>query len=570
MSSIQSQISNVRQVKNVQGWTRLIWYWRTHLDVFIEQYLGIPLKDTQHVEARAFGNGDTLFLTQSRGYGKTWICAICCVAMAILYPGSAIAVVSVTAQQATLILKKIQSQFALNENVKKELDWGSRTAPVNVNRSKGYVRFSNSSRIESYSLGTFLGSRAKIIIVDEAPQVKKYVLEKVVKPVRNTTRSHCVALGIPDYPSKMISITSACLKSNYFFQAFCDALKKMGLGDRSYFACALNYESAARVGITPMSFFEKERQTMPQTNFQMEYNTIFLGAQNGTLFPFELTDKCRVLTDVEFAQPAKSTSKYVMALDIATSSAKHADNAVLSIIKLVERQDGNFIKKLVKMRSFHGKRLDALATQVRKELVKFPNTVKVIFDYRGLGDAFPEFMSQPWTDPQTAKEYPPLVIDTQRSVIHDAIPLLRPCAADNKTNQQLVSLTTINFQRQMIQLPVNSRYVLGNKVVKFDDEGNDEEEEQSSPKKKKTITLQEKAIFVQTDALVIQMGNIVAKETAAGNVIYDTAKYSQHKDRWSSLSMGLLYISQLEDERKKRIRRNIDDECIGIVVNLRR
>lgn len=564
MSSVENQISNIRQVKNIEGWTQIIWYWRTHLDVFIVDYLGIPLKDTQRVEARAFGNGDTLFLTQNRGYGKTWICAICLIAMSILYPMSHMAVVSATAEQATLVLKKIESEFALNENIKKELDWGSRTTPINVNRSKGYCRFSNGSRIESFSLGTFLGSRAKIIVVDEAPQVKQYVLQKVVKPVRNTTRSHCVANGIPDYPSKLVSITSACLKSNPFYAMFCDAVKKMGMGDRSYFACALNYESAARVGITPMSFFERQRQTMPETNFQMEYNTVFIGAENGTLFPFELTEKCRTLTQVEFAQPSKSTSKYVMALDIATSSAKHADNAVLSVIKLVERQDGNFIKKLVKIRSFHGKRLDALATQVRRELVRFPNTVKVIFDYRGLGDAFPQFMSQPWTDPETKKEYPPLVVDTERSIIHDAVPLLRPCAADNKTNQQLVSLTTINFERQLIQVPVNSRYVVNNKIVSFDDSADDDDD--ASVQKKKMITMQQKAIFVQTDALVIEMGNIVAKETAAGNVVYDTAKYNQHKDRWSSLAMGLLYISQLQDERKKKIRRGTDDVCAGIVI----
>lgn len=561
MSSVESQISNVREVTNIEGWTRLIWYWRTHLDVFIEDYLGIPLKDTQHVEARAIGNCDTAFLTQSRGYGKTWITAICAVAIAILYPKSHIAVVSVTAEQATLILKKIESEFALNENVKKELDWGSRVAPVNVNRSKGTVRFANESRIESFSLGTFLGSRAKMIIVDEAPEVKKYVLDKVVKPVRNTTRSHCVSLGIKDYPSKMVSITSACLKSNYFYEAFCDAVKRMGLGDRSYFACALNYESAARVGITPMSFFEKERETMPETNFQMEYNTVFVGAESGALFPYELTEKCRVLTDVEYAQPAKSTSQYVMSLDIATSSAKHADNAVLCVLKLVEREDGNYIKKLVKIRSFHGKRLDALANEVRKELVKFPNTVKVIFDYRGLGDAFPEFMSQPWTDPETQKEYPPLVVDTERSIIHDAVPLLRPCAASNQINQQLVSLTTINFEREMIQIPVNSRYVVNGKLVKFDGESDEED----PGKKTKSLTMQEKAIFIETDALLIEMGNVVAKETASGNIVYDVAKSTQHKDRWSSLAMGLLYVSELEDHRKKKLVRSSYADCIGVV-----
>ena len=120
--SMESQVNNVREIANIAGWTEMVWYWRTHLDVFIVDYLHVPLKDTQRVEARAFGNGDTLFLTQSRGYGKTWICAICCIALAILYPRSFIAVVSATAQQATLMLKKIEDEFADNENIRKELE----------------------------------------------------------------------------------------------------------------------------------------------------------------------------------------------------------------------------------------------------------------------------------------------------------------------------------------------------------------------------------------------------------------------------------------------------------------
>lgn len=42
------------------------------MDVFIEQYFGVKLKDTQRVVARSFGNCQNLKLVQSRGYGKTW------------------------------------------------------------------------------------------------------------------------------------------------------------------------------------------------------------------------------------------------------------------------------------------------------------------------------------------------------------------------------------------------------------------------------------------------------------------------------------------------------------------
>lgn len=65
----------------------------------------------QKVEARIFGLCDTINFVQSRGFGKTWLTALCCLAMGVLYPGSLIAVISGTAEQATLVLKKIDDYF---------------------------------------------------------------------------------------------------------------------------------------------------------------------------------------------------------------------------------------------------------------------------------------------------------------------------------------------------------------------------------------------------------------------------------------------------------------------------
>ena len=391
-------------------------------------------------------------------------------------------------------------------------------------------------------------------MIDEAPEVKKDDLEAIAKPVRNTTREACVQLGFPDYPSKMISITSACLKSNYFYEAFVDTLRRMSKGADNCFACALDYKAAARVGITPMSFFEEEKRTMPESKFDMEYGSIFIGAESGSVFPYELTEKCRILKDVEISMPVKSTAQYVMGVDLATSSAKQADNAVIVLIKLVECENGSYLKKIVFIRSYHGKRLDSLATEVRKLLVKFPNVEKIVIDCRGLGDAFPVFLSQPWIEPETNKEYPPLVPDNEHSLIHNALPLLRPVIANNALNHQMVNITTVALEQRSLELPVSSRYILDNKITVDDDDEGD-----------KKLTMQEKAVFVEADALQIEMGNIVSKETGAGSIIYDVAKASQHKDRYSALGMALLYVNELEDMRKKLIYQNQNNVIVGVV-----
>lgn len=161
--------------------------------------------------------------------------------MGVLYPESMIAVVSGTAEQATLVLRKIDTYFARNPNILREIDQANSRSPVQLSRNKGTCRLKGGSLIESFSLGTFRGTRAKIVVIDEAPEVKKEDLEAIIKPVLNTTRDNCIQMGFADYPSKMISITSACLKSNYFFEAFVDTVKRIASGDKTCFACALNY-----------------------------------------------------------------------------------------------------------------------------------------------------------------------------------------------------------------------------------------------------------------------------------------------------------------------------------------
>lgn len=377
-------------------------------------------------------------VVKSRGYGKTWLTALCCIAMGVLYPGSLIAVVSGTAEQATLIVKKIQDYFIRNPEIMREIQCDGHR-PVQLSRNKGVCTLKNGSKIESYSVGTMRGNRAKIMVIDESPEVKADDLDAVIGPVRNTKRDICHQRGIADYPSKTISITSACLKSNYFYAMFVSALRDFAKGSTGSFACALDYRSAARVGITDMEFFRKEQRKMPEAKFAMEYGSIFVGAESGSMFPYDLTEDCRTLRQVEYAQPSGSSSNYIIGVDLATSTDRKADNAVICVIKLADMENGAYLKKLVYLRSYHGKRLDALAEEVRRTFSRFPRTTRIVFDHRGLGDAFPQFLAQPWIDPESGKEYPPWTLDDERTIIHNAVPILRSVKANAQINQQLVS-----------------------------------------------------------------------------------------------------------------------------------
>ena len=81
----------------------------------------------------------------------------------------------------------------------------------------------------------------------------------------------------------------------------------------------------------------------------------------------------------------------------------------------------------------------------------------------------------------------------------------------------------------------------------------------------KRLTTPERAIFIEADALQIEMGNIIGRQGANGNVLYDSARASGHKDRYSSLAMGIHYISGMEEDRKKKLISGNTPVVMGIV-----
>lgn len=201
------------------------------------------------------------------------------------------------------------------------------------------------------------------------------------------------------------------------------------------------------------------------------------------------------------------------------------------------------------MQSFNGKKLDYIGEQMRKIYhQKFPNAQKLIFDARGLGDGLPVLFDKEWVDPITGKEYPPLVCDDVPLTNSQAVQVLHPVRAVQSLNQRIYTNMRVALQKKLIELPIPYRTMQQNDA-EIDD-----------PSKK--MSMQQKSVFLETDALQHEMGNIVAKVGASGNVLYDVPKASQHKDRYSAIAYANDYISQLEKENIKKFRRG--EVCVGI------
>ena len=523
-------------------------YYRTHMDVFIEDaFAPVKLTPIQHVIARGVGNATTSAVVAPRGYGKTWLTAFIAVSLGCLYPGTSILVVAPTADQATRIAEKIRDLCNENENFRNEIKPTNAKTYVSISKDESMVTLKNGSTICSVPLARARGRRAKMVIVDEARDVDMDVLRAVVKPTRNETRYNARAYNFNDFDSKIIYITSACPKNYSFYEEFQRIVQQRAKGNKAYFACVLHYKTPIAEGLTKESYYEEERASNPETTFQMEYESKFLGSSENSAFPFDLVQSCRTLDNVEMEQPKGSKSRYVISLDIATSKAKGSDNSILMVHKFTERKDGSFARKIVHIRSYNGKPLDYLTEQVRIYYhVKFPNTEKIVYDARGIGDSFDRFFDKEWIDSESGKEYPPLVVDDEPLTNADAIQALHPFRAVNQLNQRIYTNLRVALEKQTIEIPMSSRIM---------------KERQTGDNVKK-ISKEEFANYLEADALQIEMGNVVAKTGSGGNVLYDVPKSTMHKDRYSSLAMGNDYISELEKESIKLHKHG--PVCVGV------
>lgn len=541
-------------ITNWDAMEEQIIFYRTHLDIAVEDmFAPIKLTRVQHVIMREFGNCKDTQLCCSRGFGKTWLAIVGAFALGVLYPGSNILVVSATAQQATIALGKLKQLVEQNANLANEISATNVRTLVQVSKDSSRCTLKNGSVIESGSIDSLRGRRAKIVIVDESRDIDQEKLDAIVSPIKNETRYNPRAYGFKDYASKTITLSSACEKSNPYFSAYMKTVNNMAKGDKTYCAFALDYNAAVANGITDMEYFEEERNKLADLTFQMEYGAKFIGISSNSAFPFELISKCRTLENVELCQPKGSKSQYCISLDIATSEASDADNSIVTVVKYTEKKDGSYGKKLVYIRSFHGVKLDALANEIRKLYhIQFPNTSVIQYDARGLGDSFDRFFDNEWVDIISGKEYPPLVFDDTPNMNTNAIQALHPFRAVQSLNQRIYSNLRVSLEKGSIELPISSRI--------------NRAKQAENANANKQMSKEEYAIFDETDALQYEMSNIVAKVGASGNILYDVPRSNMHKDRYSSLAMNIDYICELEKDNMKKYRHG--DICVGVVGKL--
>lgn len=543
-----------------------IMFWRSHLDIFIEEYLGakdsldipddenknvINLHPFQKEIIRSCGNCRDTKDVESRSLGKTFKASLTLSSIAILYPNSPMMVISKTVNQAKEVIRFIERISNTNDNLKREIIF-----PITIAKDFAMVKFKNGSSIEARALNkdgsSLRGWHGKLVYVDESSWVSSDIIKSVIRPMLQFQRPIAYQKhNFKDYDSKLIETSSAYLKSADFFDRFLHNIIDIKNGENKKYVCAIPCDAGVDYGIFSRERLEDEKNLLTDSVYDMEYGAKFCGAVNGSYYPYDEVMPCRTLDKIELHQPKNSTSLYVLSLDVATSDADGADNAALSVSKLIPKRDGSYYVYMVYLATWHGKDQKFLANKVREICLRFPNITKVIIDANAIGEGVVSLLGLPYVD-DNDKEYAPFVLDYS-SDYGNAIPIIREYIGDNKKNNTGATTIKRYLQSKSLFFPIPYANLIR------DNENRKNKKEQETDR---AVLIEETAIFMETDALQIELGNIKPITISSG-VKYDTESKTKHKDRYSSLLMVMQYIAELEEENRANMRSDSDGSCLA-------
>lgn len=545
-----------------EEWTRFLSYYRYYIDKFATDILGVNLFPFQRLIMRAMARYPNVMLICCRGIGKSWLCGLFMVCMAILYPGMAIGIVSGNGNQARMVVKqKIEGELIKNENIKREI------ASIKTSMDDCIVSFKNGSSIRAITLGlsqkgdSARGWRFQLVLVDEARLVKDTTLTEVIRPMIKTPRQNAIDLHdrYPENPietGRMIYISSAWLKTCDLYQKFLNFYHSMINGDTHYFVASLDYKVGVDAGLFSQEEIDIERDSPDMTldKFAYEYEGVFVGSSNDSYYPYSLTNKCRVLDRCELTQPKKCQFDYIITHDVAVSTKSGSDNSCTHVIKLVPKANGTFDKLVVYTKTMNGASLKEQRDLLRELChIKFPNTEKIVIDVRSAGQGLLSLLEEPWSyrnDKGEVEEYPPLIQDNDDEtmrVLPNAEPIIRGIQATAEFNSTYYPYMKSCFEDQSLKLLVDS---------------NETDEFYKSGK----YTAEEQVMHVEHDNLVQELSNIKRTFGQNGSILYDRIVKKAKRDRATSLMYGLSVVFEYEKQGKADVGRT-EVDALKYLVN---
>lgn len=441
--------------KNVKSW---ITFFRRNVHRFIQMYFGIKLYPHQCLEFYLMGNSLKYAEVASRGTAKSWKAGVFACAIAVLYPGSEIVVVSSSIKQASIIVdKKIRPLVDRYENLNKEVE------SIVSNNSDNFIRFRNGSIVFVVPLKeSARGNRATLIIYEEYRLLDINRVEAIISPFKHPRQAEF--LKFPEYSHlieepREIFITSSGKDTDPFYESIEDILKR-SLKSNYYNCLFVDYVMGLKYNMQTVNQILQEKAKMDEETFRIEYENALIRENKNSFFPSSLFTDARTLKIAyypqhpalydpkknKFAIPLKDGEKVIISVDIALKASDDDDNTIISVDRLIPTTKG-YQHNIVYQESMRGTNSIVQALRIKQLWYDFSASY-IVLDANNAGTAIYDIMTEQTIDTTRGIEYPPMTVFYHKSISRyedykqrtrspNAIPVIYPMWATETINSEM-------------------------------------------------------------------------------------------------------------------------------------
>ncbi len=533
-------------------------FYRENPHRLASDYLGIKwLRPFQQALIVACFKYTYVMIIASRGMGKSLIAALVCVLKCILYPGIKICIASGRRGQSLNVINKIVQDFmGSSDNLRNEI------LDYKVSTYFAEIRFKNGSNIKVVTASDSARSaRANFILGDEFVQIKKPILDKVIRKFKAGQRTPRFFFkdkykNYPKEPNTELYLSSAYYKYHYSFAKFKSFFKSMLKGD-SYCVMGFPYQLPVAEGYYPMEQIRDELREgdFDSIGWSMEMDSLFFGESENAFYSFDELDNSRKITNVMYPKPfynllndnkfkypmKKNGEIRILSVDIATQGGNKRDATCFAILQLIPYGKNQFLRNLVYLTTIEGGHTFNQSLKARRLFYDF-DCDYVVIDSQGVGIGVFDNLVQEQTDDTRNIIYPAWSCVNDETMADrckdpDAPKMIYSIKANLQFNSDCAVSLRDSIRQGKFRLLINE---------------NEANEILNSSKRYNSLSVENQVLFqepfYQTTALINEMVNL-SFEVVNGKIRVNNQS-GIRKDRFSAVSYANLVANEFERQQR--------------------
>lgn len=504
-----------------------------------------------------------IMIIASRGMGKSMIVAAAICVKCTLYPGIEITIAAGKRSQSNNLLSKIVDKYMIDsENLRNEI------LEYKISTAEAYIKWKNGSIVRVVTASdSSRSARSNWLIADEFVQIKKPILDKVLRKFKSGERTPGFYRNpkykkYPKERNQETYISSAFYKWHYSWEKFKTYFNSMKKGEH-YFVCGFPYQLPVSAGYYPAEQIREEMQEddFDAIAFSMEMESLFYGESEHAFFSFSDVNQVRrlsrpiyprpyyqILRDPKLKYPLKQAGELrLIGVDVATAGGSRNDATAISVLQMLPVGGKQYVRNLVYMETIEGGHGQDQAIRVRQLYDDF-DADYVIVDTNGVGLTVFDQLVQDLYDESRGIEYSAWSCINDESMAArsrdpNAPRIIYSIKATAAKNSEMAVMMRDCLRRSKLRLLVSE--IEGNEIMEKN-------------KQYEKLTIEEQALFTapyyQTTMFANEIINLEYEMVGTNIRVYEVA--GARKDRYSSVA----YANYIASELERDLRRHSKDD----------